>query len=216
MHQRVQVSARGGANEPLCDTLEDLGIHVEAGRAGLLTDVASGTAGELPARRGRSPDDRAHGLEGEPEDVVEHEGGAFGGAQALEHHHQRHAHAVVQRHAVGGIGFLALGIDQRLGQPGADVGLPARTGGAQLVQTEPSDDHDQPAPHVLDVAQVDAHEPGERLLHHVLRVAQAPEHPVGHVERQLPVFAPHGYQPCVAPRIAACLCVLAHGWSSRG
>ena len=76
-----------------------------------------------------------------------------------------------------------------------------RPRGAQLVEAKPCHHHHQPRANVVDPLQVDSHEPGERLLDHVLRVVDAAEHPVGHVEQQAAVLAPHASQPIVGVQV---------------
>ncbi len=63
-------------------------------------------------------------------------------------------------------------------------------GRAELVEAQPADDGHQPGPHVVELVGVGAEEPGERLLHRILRVAEVTEHPQGDVEHVAPVLAP--------------------------
>jgi hypothetical protein len=76
-------------------------------------------------------------------------------------------------------------VDQRLGQPLADVGLAAHAGGAQLVDADAGDHRGQVGARRLDLRAVGerAVEAEEPLLHGVLRLAHAAEHPVGDRER---------------------------------
>ena len=81
-------------------------------------------------------------------------------------------------------------LDERVGQPRPDVRLAADPGGAQVVEAEPPGDGGQPAPQVGEpllgvrpgVAQ-------PRVLHDVLVVGAAAEHPVRHAEQMLTVRA---------------------------
>jgi hypothetical protein len=74
------------------------------------------------------------GLEGEPEDVVQHESGSLRRAESFQYHQEGHAHAVVEGDAVSRIRLLAGQLDERFGQPRADVGLVPPPRRAQLVE----------------------------------------------------------------------------------
>src|SRR5690606_35376003 len=64
------------------------------------------------------------------EHVAQEEDGALHGREALEQHEERHAHRLIELDA--GSASLLAGVDQRLGQPLADVRLALHTRGAQL------------------------------------------------------------------------------------
>ena len=57
-----------------------------------------------------------------------------------------------------------------------------RPRGAELVEAQPADDDDQPAADVVDVVEVASEQPAERLLHDVLGVGDAAEHPEREVD----------------------------------
>ena len=62
--------------------------------------------------------------------------------------------------------------------------------GPELVQADPADHDDQPAADVVDLIDVGADQPGERLLHGVLGLAQVAEHAEGDVEHVTSLVAP--------------------------
>ena len=59
-----------------------------------------------------------------------------------------------------------------------------------MVEADAPGDNDQPAAHVLDLVEVDVHESHERLLHDVLGLADAADHPEGEVDEVAAVVRP--------------------------
>ena len=100
---------------------------------------------------------------------------------------QRDADVVVEGDAVRGIEDRCRRAGRR-GSRRVTVGWRAR--GSQPVEAQPADDHDEPAADVVDLVDVGADQPGERLLDRVLGLAEVAEHPKGDVEQMAPVVAP--------------------------
>src|SRR5205814_3622396 len=120
----------------------------------------------------------------------------LGRCQPLQHDREGHADVVVAGDDVG-----------RIGEVGGDVERPLRSvlaagaPRAQLVQAQATHDHDEPSPNVVDLVNVDAEEPDERLLHDVLGFADAPEHAEGDVEQVAAVSLPEVRQAGVGDLI---------------
>ena len=88
-------------------------------------DVLAGAVRDL-AYGGRAlVDGRRDLVVADVEDLAQHEDGALGRRERLEDEHQRHRHALGQLDVLG---HVRRG-EQRLGQPGADVGLLAPLAG---------------------------------------------------------------------------------------
>jgi hypothetical protein len=178
--QPVEVSRASGLRECLDDGAVGFGIDVEAGFA--LLDVPAGAAGELAAARGAAAEGGADFFEGEAEDVVEHEGGAFGRAQGLQDDEHRPGHGVGEAHRIGGVGA---GLD-RFGEPGADVGLAAGAGGAEDVEGEAGGRGDEPAGEVFDLLDVGALEADPGVLDRILGLGDGAEEAVGDADQAGP------------------------------
>jgi hypothetical protein len=115
--------------------------------------------------------------------VVQEQRGALLGRETLQHHQHRKRHRVgrlgVPRRIVAAIG------DNRFGQPLADVALAAGTRRTELVDRQPRGHRGYERPRRCDLLaglQRLTH-PQQRLLHHVLGLGDAAEHPVGERER---------------------------------
>ena len=140
---------------------------------------------ELAAVRLVLADDLGDLVEAVPEDVVEQEDRPLDRAQPLEQEQERHRQRVGLLRLRGRVGGALVG-QQRLGQPLADVRLasdPRRRSWsiASRVTTVDryafGDSISTPSASAPLVAQ-------ERLLHDVLGLAHAAEHPVGDREQQ--------------------------------
>src|ERR671911_394981 len=162
----------------------------EAGRVTVSLDSLPGPSGELPGGGGRSAHDVGDVVEGVLEHVVEDVRGALGGCEPGQEHVEGHAHLVVERDPVCGIRRRAgLRGGPVLGWRGAGrLTLPA--GRPELVVAEPADHHHEPGPHVVELVEVDVHQPGVGLLHDILGLADAAEHPEGDVEEVAVMVAP--------------------------
>ena len=112
--ERAHVAAARGGEEGAGDLQPARLLHAVAGPC--VADMAARPGGELPAGHGAAADGGGDFLEAEAEDVVQQEGGALQRRQALQRQHQRQGDVVGLR--------LRL-LDQRLGQPGADIGFAA-------------------------------------------------------------------------------------------
>ena len=153
---------------------------VRTERGASLRIASRARPGELAAHAHGPADDLGDGVVREAEDVVQHERGALGGGEAVEHDAERLRHLVVERHPVGRI--------DRAGRPrpparrarprrrAAARPPPAGVGRPQPVEAHAAHDHGQPAAQVVDGVGVDAGEPAERLLHDVLGLAAAAHH----------------------------------------
>jgi hypothetical protein len=113
-----------------------------------------------------------------PEGLAQHVGGALGGRQSLEHDE----HGVVQGlGALGAEGRVLAGVDG-LGQPRADVGLATRARRLQGVDGEARRRRREERGRILHDRPVGALPAQPGLLHDVLRLRGAAEHPVRDAE----------------------------------
>ena len=118
------------------------------------------------------------------EHLAEQEHGAFGWRQAFQQDEEGHGQGIGHLGALRGV-WCGRGAQpafhDRLGQPGAHVGLTADPGGPQVADGQPGGDGGQVRlGRVKDDAIPErAGEPQERLLDDVLGVADAASHPVG-------------------------------------
>jgi hypothetical protein len=117
------------------------------------------------------------------EHLAQHEHRPLGRRERLQHQQHRHRDAVGQLDVLGHIGRG----QQRLGQPGADVGLFAAAERSQPVERLAGGDPDQVRPLILYGVEVDADPPHPGLLQDVLRVGGRAEHLVGDGEQQVVV-----------------------------
>ena len=126
--------------------------------------------GELAACRGLTADRLGHLLETDAEDVVQQEGGALERRQSLERHHQG------QRDVVD---LIVVSFDEGFGQPRPDIGFAPPPRRLQLVEAETGDDAAQIGFRFENGAAVGVEPAQERVLHHVLRVRDRPQHAIG-------------------------------------
>ena len=146
------------------------------GRWGGGAGPAPGPAGQLGRRTRRGTDDRAHLVERDPEQVVQHERGPLARVQRVEHHEQREGDLV--RLLRGG---LRVGVEaghDRVGQVHVDRILAPGRAGAQQVEADPADHGGQPAAQVVHRAGVRPGHPQPGLLHGVVRLGRRAQHPV--------------------------------------
>ena len=192
----AHVAALGGGEEPAGHFLALLAGSVEARLA--VVDVMAGPGQDLAAVRLGLAGDAGDLLVVVPEHLVQQEHRPFGRCQALQQHQERHRQGVGHLGPLGRIGF-GVG-EERLGQPGAHVGLPPHPGGPQVADGQPGGDGGQEGLGRVDagpVAQCPG-QPQEGLLDDVLGVADAPGHPVGDREHQRPelrvIVGRHGFR----------------------
>jgi hypothetical protein len=164
-----QVTSGARGDEPLGDEVLIDGVGFEPAGSGLGLDASPGSAGELTARRGTASHDLTHRIEGELEQVVQHEHGALRRAELLQHNKQRDTDAVIEGHPVGGIDAnrrrrhrvqLILEVVRLV--------FVANTRRAELVEAQAADHHYQPATYVIDAVKVASQEaPGlsDDVLH---------------------------------------------------
>ena len=105
------------------------------------------------AAAGERPDDGGDLLEGDGEQVVQHEGQALRRAEGVEHHEERKAHRVREDGLVLGVGN-GRRPDARLEHAVAQRVLPPGRPGAQHVQADARGDRGQPPREVLHLAGV--------------------------------------------------------------
>src|SRR6266540_4346566 len=145
---------------------------------------AAGPCGELAGVLLARPDDLRDPVVGLVEHLVQQERGALLGRQALEQDEEGERQRVRDLDLAGGI--LIGARHERLRQPLAHIGLAPDPRRVEVVEREPRDHRRQVGARRLDplaalARPVEAEEP---LLHHVLRLAHAAEHPVGDGERR--------------------------------
>ncbi len=156
----------------------------EPGRPRL--DPPSGTQEELPRVRLALPDDLRDLCVVVLEDLTEQEHRSLHRLQALEEYQERHrqrvGHLRLLRHVVLRSGH------ERLGEPRADVGLTPGLRAAEVVDRESRHRGRQVALRGVDLGALlgRAAPPEERVLHHVLGLRDAPEHPIRDREQQGP------------------------------
>jgi hypothetical protein len=187
--QAGQVAARRGGEEPARHLRALLPRGVEAGppEAGpALGDVLPGPGEDLAAVRLRLAGELRDLAVLVAEHLMEQEHRAFGRGQAFQQDEEGHREGIRQLRAFGRIRFGAR--DERLRQPGTDVGFPPHPGGPQVADGQPGRDGGQVRLGRGEgnaVAQRPG-EPQERLLDDVLGVTDAAGHPVGDREHQRP------------------------------
>jgi hypothetical protein len=115
------------------------------------------TGGELPASGGITLDCRGYLFEAKTQYVVKQEGCAFEWGEAQ---HQRQ----------GDIRLLFVFLDDRVGKPGTDIGLPLMARRLELVEAEPRHGALQESRSLAHLAAVGLHPPDEGLLHNILGV----------------------------------------------
>ncbi len=146
-------------------------------------DVYSCPVGDL-ADRGRALVDGFRDLVVlQIEHLAQHEHRPLGRRERLQHQQHRHRDAVGQLDVLGHVGRG----QQRLGQPGADVGLLAPAERTQPAQRLPGGDPDQVCTLIPHGVEIDARPPQPGLLQDVLRVGGRAEHLVGDGEQQVAV-----------------------------
>ena len=94
----LEVTVARGRDEGVDDA--SLSFHVGVGSGVSRLNAAACAARELASRIRGALDDGRDLLEGHAEDVVQHEGDAFGRRERLEHHQQREADGVGQQRSV--------------------------------------------------------------------------------------------------------------------
>ena len=187
--QCAQVAAARGVEETAGDLVALLAGGVEAGFA--LVDVMPGAGEDLPAVRLGLAGDLGYLGVVVAEDLAEQEHGAFGGREAFQQDEESHGQGIGHLGALRGVGCgrgAQLIGNERLRQPGTHIGFTAGPGGPQVADGQPGGDRGQVCLRRGDLDAVAEHagQPQEGLLHDVLRVADAPGHPVGDREHQRP------------------------------
>jgi hypothetical protein len=150
-------------------------VGVEARR--VVLDPSARAAEDLAAVVLAALDDPRDLGERHVEGIAQDEHGALDRREALEQHQKRERHALLALHARGRVV-----LDERLGQPRADVRLAAMAGRAQDVDRQARGDGRQER--ALGLHVVRRRPAQERLLHDVLGLGDAPEHPVGDREQE--------------------------------
>jgi hypothetical protein len=172
--QCLQVAAARGPEERIHDAL--LPRHVR--RAAIFRRALhppATTTGELAGSDGRAADNVGDLINGNAEDVVQHERHALGRCQALEHRQHGQPDRLRQQCLalrVGGVRNGCAVQRQRL--------LAPRLTRAQHIETNPPHDRGQPAAQVRHLAGVGAAQAQPGLLYRVVGLAGRAEQPVGH------------------------------------
>jgi hypothetical protein len=175
LHQPVHVAVARRLQEALGQLEALLGIGIEA-RA-LVVDVAARPRQDLTRVVLALADDLRDLGERVVKGVAQHEHGALLGGEALEQDEEG------QRDGLLVLDLRRAGVlDERLGQPVADIALAPHPRRAQDVDGQPRRGRRQPrlgVVHVVGVMQAQ-----QRLLDDVLGLGHRSEHPVGHGEGQ--------------------------------
>ena len=141
-------------------------LHLEARPR--LAHMAARPRGELAAGGRVAPDRRRDFLEVQPEHVVQQEGRALERRQTFQRQHQRQGDVLLFRL-----------LDDRIGQPRADIGLALVPRRLELIETEARDRAAQERLRLTHRAAVGPHPADEGLLQHVLGIGDGAEHAVG-------------------------------------
>jgi hypothetical protein len=193
--QVVEVAPFARVHES-CDHDVVLGpVDVEPSDRLVGLDATSGTARQLATCLGRPPDESGDGLEVDAEDVVKHERRPLGRAELFEDDHQGHAHRVVEGDPICEIDVGTCDVDDRLREPRADVGPLDPLMGPKAIDAQPGGHRDEPTADVVEGLDIDGEEPAVRILHRVLGIVNAAEHPVGDIEHSPAVLAPDLVDP---------------------
>jgi hypothetical protein len=147
--------------------------------------VGAGARGQLAAGHLALPQRLAHLAELQLEDVVEDEGGPLIRGEALEGEEQRERQILGQLRARA-IGRQAGLVQHRLGQPGPHIALPARARRLELVQAQPGHHLVQEGAGLAHLGLVGGPPAQERVLDHVLGLAERAKHPVGQPGQRRP------------------------------
>jgi hypothetical protein len=204
VEQCAEVPAVYRAEEAAGHLVSLLAGSVEPGLARVY--VVPGPDGDLPAVRLGLAGDLGDLPEVVAEDLVEQEDGAFGRRQALQQDEECHGQGIGHLGALRGVlcgrrgHRVQLIGDQRLWQPGTNVGFSADPGGPQVADGQPGGHRGQVGLGRGDGGAVAEHagQPQEGLLDDVLGIADAPGHPVGDREHQRPILGVvgiHGLRP---------------------
>ena len=146
-------------------------------------DVGAGPVRDLADRSRALADSFGDLVVLQTEHLAQHEHCPLGRRERLQHQQHRHRHALGQFDVLGHVGRG----EQRLGQPGADVGLLAPAERAQPGQRLAGGDPDQVGTLIPHGAEIDARPPQPGLLQDVLGVGGRAEHLVGDGEQQVAV-----------------------------
>jgi len=189
-NQAGHVAAPDRGKEPGRQLVALAGGDVEPRPLGL--DVLAGPARQLAAGTRAPADDAGCLVVAVAEDVVQQEHRPLQRRQPLEQQQERHRQRVGLLGVRSGIGVWLAELEpvcqQRLRQPVADVGLATRPGGAELIDRQSRDHRGQVSLGRIGLA-LARYRPvvaQERLLHDVLGLRHAAEHPIGDREQQRP------------------------------
>jgi hypothetical protein len=149
-----------------------------APRRGRVAEPASRAREDLPRVRLALVDRLRDLVEPEIEHLSQQKHRALGRRELLEQHQKRHG----QRRCELG-GFL-IRFSQRFGQPGSRILHPRPLGAAQVVDAEPRDDGREIRANGANFGLVVLARPEPRVLHDILGLAGAAEHPVRNREQQ--------------------------------
>src|SRR5215211_597286 len=184
-HEPIEVAVTRSRQKRVDNLM--LRFEVRVGLGSLGAHASARPAGELARCLGGATDDRRDLVEGQGEDVVQHEREPLRWGQRLEHYEQRQSDGIGQQRLVLGIDSVRP-VDKRIGEPPGERLLPPRLARAEHVQRHAGDDGRQPSAQVLDLVAVGAVEAQPGLLDGVVRLAERAEHPVGHTSQPAPVL----------------------------
>src|SRR5579885_1204245 len=142
-------------------------LHLEA-RA-RLADMDAGAACKLTAGGAIALDRRRHLVEAEAEHVVQQERRALERREALEDEHERQRDVFLD----------LLFVDDRIGKPGADVGLAPMARRFEMIETEPGHGAAQEGFRFANLGAIGPHPADESLLHRILGIRDRAEHAIG-------------------------------------
>ena len=181
VEETLQVALADGGEEALDDLLLLRRADRHPRTPGL--DVLASAVGDLADGGGRLPDRLCDLVVGDVEHLAEHEHGALGRGERLEHGQHGDRDVLGELDIGGDVGAR----QQWLRQPLADVLLAPSRHGPQPVQRLPGDDADQVGPRLAHLGVVDVRPSQPRLLDDVLGVGRGAEHLVGDREQQAAV-----------------------------
>ena len=137
---------------------------------------AASPARELAGGGGGAVDEGGDLLEGQVEQVVQHERESLSRRERIQHHQQREADRVGEDSLVGRGGHIAA--DDRIGDVHPRRVLRPGRARSQPVEADPGDDGGQPSARIVHIIRPGAADPHPGVLKRVVGLGRRPEHPI--------------------------------------